>query len=448
MPLRVDYDRSPNASLEQKFLTLMDSINRAMESLEDEMSKQALSVDLSGIDIGSIGGGGGDGEVAEHTHLVKDVRDVTPLSDTQLDAMCGFDDLFDGDIIPVATPYALGCVAVGDGIDVDENGVISAGSYFQDSVPIGSIVEWGSEIIPENWLLLNGQAVSRTGYAELFALYGTKYGEGDGSTTFNLPDYRKRVPVGMDETDADFDELGNTGGEKTHKLTTNEMPKHKHLIYQDTNGKGSRNAIVTNYGVTGGTRIAMLANSGVSDFGPDSGDNAQGLVNADYAGGDQPHNNLQPYIVTNFIVKAKLYTARLLPDGMIVDSLTSNSSTDALSAAKGKELNEMVTALMPTFLQSKDHGGAVKLGKLGIEWGYEQPSIAANSGTDVTVLFANTYKRKPVVNCTTTENTSYFNLFPCGIKGVTITGATLRVQNTYSVADTIGLMWIAIGEVT
>lgn len=253
--------------------------------------------------------------------------DITPLTDEEIDAICDFDGEIESDVIPVASKATLGCVVAGDGVNIDENGVISVAECIQDSVPIGSIVEWNGDIVPENWLLLNGQAVSRTGYAELFALYGTKYGEGDGSTTFNLPDYRKRVPVGMDETDTDFDELGNTGGEKEHTLTGNEMPKHQHLVIA-TSSSGS------DYSSTGSYLSYTYSTSNVGYQGKTS-----------YTGGDNPHNNLQPYIVTNFIVKAKLYTSRLLPDGMIVDSLTSDSSTDALSALQGKTLNEQHQAL-------------------------------------------------------------------------------------------------------
>lgn len=54
---------------------------------------------------------------------------------------------------------------------------------------------WFSNVVPQNYLLLNGQTISRTEYSELFTILGTTYGDGDGSTTFNLPDMRQRVPV-------------------------------------------------------------------------------------------------------------------------------------------------------------------------------------------------------------------------------------------------------------
>jgi microcystin-dependent protein len=78
-------------------------------------------------------------------------------------------------------------------------------------------------------LELTGQAVSRTTYSGLFALLGTSYGAGDGTTTFNIPDYRGRTLVGHDASQPEFDVLGETGGAKTHTLTTAQMPSHTHV---------------------------------------------------------------------------------------------------------------------------------------------------------------------------------------------------------------------------
>lgn len=155
-----------------------------------------------------------------------------------------------------------------------------------DTLPIGAVIEWDSDTIPENWLLLDGQAVSRTVYSELFKLYGTRYGEGDGNTTFNLPNRKTKVAVGKDSTDSDFNALGKTGGEKAHKLTINEIPNHRHGIY-NYNANGSN--------LTESSSI-MLGETA-------TGWSGNGFTT--YEGGGAAHNNLQPYFVTNFIVKAK-----------------------------------------------------------------------------------------------------------------------------------------------
>jgi hypothetical protein len=74
-------------------------------------------------------------------------------------------------------------------------------------VPTGSLIMWPSNTIPSDWKLCNGAAISRITYGTLFSLLGTTFGAGDGSTTFNLPDYRNRMPYG-----ADAAVVGATGG--------------------------------------------------------------------------------------------------------------------------------------------------------------------------------------------------------------------------------------------
>lgn len=187
------------------------------------------------------------------------------------------------------------------------------GAVSGDTLPVGAIMPFGSDTIPDNWLLCNGQAVSRTTYQELFNTIGITYGSGDGFTTFNLPDLQGKIPVGLDENDTDFDTLGNTGGEKEHTLTINEMPKHTH-------GTG----LVT--GALSQTTYRMLSDN-----------NYDGTSTTHEVGGGQPHNILQPYIVQNYIIKAKQSAGVA---ATVVDNLTSTSAINALSANQGKVLNE------------------------------------------------------------------------------------------------------------
>jgi len=94
--------------------------------------------------------------------------------------------------------------------------------------------------VPGGWLLANGQAVSRTSFAALFAAIGTTYGAGNGATTFNVPDMRDRVPVGVSGTKT----LGSGGGAESVTLITTNLPPHTHTINHDhapfdTNSGGS-----------------------------------------------------------------------------------------------------------------------------------------------------------------------------------------------------------------
>lgn len=150
-----------------------------------------------------------------------------------------------------------------------------------DGVPIGSILSFAGQTAPDKYLLCQGQEVSREDYSDLFSLIGTIYGEGDGTTTFNVPNLSERIPVGLSSTDELFNNLGNTGGEKEHTLTIAEMPKHNHTL----NANANENA------VAGAGRWPWVNYSSPNRY-------------TNYAGEDKPHNNLQPYIVLNYIIKA------------------------------------------------------------------------------------------------------------------------------------------------
>lgn len=109
----------------------------------------------------------------------------------------------------------------------------------------GSIIMYGKAQVPSGFLLCDGSAVSRTTYADLFALISTTYGAGDGSTTFNIPDLRGRSVVGRDAGgDTDFDNLGDTGGAKTVSLA------HSHTMTLHSHSSGSGTASATGSGFT------------------------------------------------------------------------------------------------------------------------------------------------------------------------------------------------------
>jgi microcystin-dependent protein len=116
----------------------------------------------------------------------------------------------------------------------------------------------------------------------LYAVIGTTYGIGDGASTFNIPDFRGLFPVGQKVADANFDALKTPTtyvGEKTHTLTTPEIPAHTHSIVNKDDESGQDDVIV---GRATGT---------------------QRTYNTGSAGGDGAHNNLPPYIVINFAIK-------------------------------------------------------------------------------------------------------------------------------------------------
>lgn len=157
-------------------------------------------------------------------------------------------------------------------------------------LPAGSIMAWGTNTPPANWLIADGAAVSRTVYSSLFAVIGTTYGTGDGSTTFNLPDLRGRVAVGRNA--GTFGTLGATGGAETHTLTTNEMPSHNHRVG------------MTNDGTVVAYNLQMASSGNTYSFRSNGvGGNTGSADGSYFTGGGQAHNNLQPYQVLNYIIK-------------------------------------------------------------------------------------------------------------------------------------------------
>ena len=148
------------------------------------------------------------------------------------------------------------------------------------SVPTGVINPWAGVAAspPTGWLLCDGTAVSRSTYSTLFGIVGTAYGVGDNSTTFNLPNLKGKVPVGLDSTQTEFDTRGETGGAKTHTLTLAETPSHSHELQLWADG------------LTSGTYYRMQAGT-------------YGGSNYLTHGSGQAHNNLQPYLVVNYIIK-------------------------------------------------------------------------------------------------------------------------------------------------
>ena len=183
-----------------------------------------------------------------------------------------------------------------------------------DTLPIGTVLPYTNETAPENWLVCDGSELDRTEYNHLFAIIGTTFGEGDGSTTFNLPNLKGRTIVGLDADDADFNTIGKTIGEKTHTLTVGELPENKIQTTKEISAGATDGYLMTgSYNVTGTYNLC---------------------------GYSLAHNNIQPSFIGVYIIKAKQSAGVV---ATVVDSLESTSATDALSAKKGKELNEKIT---------------------------------------------------------------------------------------------------------
>jgi microcystin-dependent protein len=187
-------------------------------------------------------------------------------------------------------------------------------------LPAGSIIQWSTNTAPANWLMANGALVSRATYASLYATIGTTYGVGDGSTTFALPDLRGRVAVGKDA--GTFATLGAKAGAETVTLTQAQTPSHTHTYSGTSSSTGDHThtysifyklANDTVRGVNGDAIVGgqYSGTQGYYNGIPNGTTNASSIGNHAHTfsgttssiGSDAAHNNLQPYIVLNYIIK-------------------------------------------------------------------------------------------------------------------------------------------------
>ncbi|MCE7059429.1 phage tail protein [Dyadobacter sp. CY343] len=145
---------------------------------------------------------------------------------------------------------------------------------------------------PKGWANASGQFLPINQNQALFALLGTTYG-GNGQTTFALPNFQGKVPIHV----GNGFNLGQTGGEISHTLTPNELPQHSHLLQARDTGDASNNVIDPTGNSFSNSQPSNLYSNAINDnllsLRP-------GTVSS--VGGSQPHNNMQPYSVLNFVI--------------------------------------------------------------------------------------------------------------------------------------------------
>jgi microcystin-dependent protein len=203
-------------------------------------------------------------------------------------------------------------------------------SYADALVPVGGTIGWYGTSDPAasggiEFMIPDGRAISRTTYATLFALIGTTFGAGNGTTTFNIPNEKGRVAVGRDSGQTEFDVLGEMGGEKNHTLTLGESPAHDHggvtgaggdhdhggatgsttptaeFALTDAASNPSGTSTVDRASATGSVNNPINGAAHTHSI-PASGTHTHSVASA---GGGGAHNNLQPYIVRNSALRVK-----------------------------------------------------------------------------------------------------------------------------------------------
>jgi len=149
---------------------------------------------------------------------------------------------------------------------------------------VGEIRMFAGNFAPVGWAFCQGQIMAISENETLFNLIGTLYG-GDGQSTFALPNLSSRIPI---HTGPGF-LIGQQGGEESVTLTVSQIPAHSHLPLADANQGGSTDP--TNNAYAGAPVYVATAPSTLLKAGT--------IQNA---GGSQPHDNMVPFLVVNFII--------------------------------------------------------------------------------------------------------------------------------------------------
>jgi microcystin-dependent protein len=188
---------------------------------------------------------------------------------------------------------------VNGGTDIQDSSITYqklATSLINLLVPIGTIHLFAGVTVPNGWFVCDGAWVSRTTYAALFAQLGTYWGNGDGVSTFSLPNFVNRVPVGYGGG-ASYG-FGGYGGEANHQLSIAEMPSHNHPLH-DSGHTHTYTVAATGFqqAAAGGGTWAVVQQSATTSA---SGAN----ISIDPQGGNAAHNNMQPFGVLYYIIKA------------------------------------------------------------------------------------------------------------------------------------------------
>ena len=181
------------------------------------------------------------------------------------------------------------------------NAKVCASAFYGDGsnlsgiagVPAGLILPYAVSAAPSGYLLCNGQAVNRSTYSTLFAVVSSLYGNGDGSSTFNVPDMRGRFVAGWDAGTGVLTSvtasmiigstIGNTGGTQNVALTVAQMPAHVHTAWVSGSGEGN--------------------DAGTDNMGYGSDFDTLSTVSTGSTGGTGSHSNIPPAIILNYIIK-------------------------------------------------------------------------------------------------------------------------------------------------
>lgn len=159
---------------------------------------------------------------------------------------------------------------------------------------LGQIQPLAFGFAPIGWAQCNGQLLSIAQNTALFALIGTFYG-GNGQTTFALPNLQSRVPVHMGTNAGESYVIGEEGGAEQVTLNSATMATHSHAFSGTTDAGNEASP-------TAGAALAKIGGAGNSYYASDTTPQSLSLSSVGMVGGNQPHDNIQPYLTINWCI--------------------------------------------------------------------------------------------------------------------------------------------------
>jgi microcystin-dependent protein len=199
----------------------------------------------------------------------------------------------------------------------------------ENFIPVGAIFPHTSVMIPPGYLACNGATLSQSEYGDLYNVIGSSYNVGtEPSGTFRIPSLTARIPVGFSSSETEFTPLGKYGGTEEHLLTVDELATHTHTQNAHTHSQNAHNhtqsshshTITFSFGAPGSSwgygffgsfrnRPGITGGWGLGTSSAQPAINGTAAINQNTratnleTGGSEAHNNLQPYITLNYIIK-------------------------------------------------------------------------------------------------------------------------------------------------
>ena len=261
------------------------------------------------------------------------------------------------------------------------SGLTGGGGSVLD-MPLGTVLPIATESVPEGWMLCDGREISIEEYQGLYDLIGTTYGAGDSAfwaqvfypaTTFNIPDLRGRTIIGANNMGgeesnvivAHLAQIGEKGGAERHSLTESELPEHTHEVqyFRRTYGSGAGhpwNGTAGDYSSAGDPQ--WVSNS---------------VVRAAGGGGNQPHNNMQPYMALNYMMKVQAAEDVLTQLQATIEA--QQMQIDSLIALSSQSYIESNTNGF-TYSGSGNHNAYITWSSDSNSWSYTSDTFPVNQG--------------------------------------------------------------------